>query len=478
MQCYICMQADPPPTRMGCACRSDSGFAHVACLVTKATYLEDARAFAWHRCETCDYDYTGETATALAEALYSRVRGLCALHPRRLEAAHQLADALVRGGRYEEAEVLCRDALALMEAEFGPEDPQTALAQGSKAECLKSRGRYAEAEALVARAIETAARHLGELNENTVALRTCRAQILMEQGKYREAGAIYASVLAIARETSAEEEPHRMRLENSDALLMLYRRQFVESERAFRKLLAMERRVLGADHPQTVTTAANLALCLASMGRHAEAMPMETEVLAQRTEILGAEHPETLTSKTNLADCVQWCGELERAEQLHREVLRSRRRVLGDAHCDTLSSGMLLCGALIAQNKGEEAESVIRAVIAIIDARTDMPNDKAAAHSLLAIAMSSQRKYADARERMKAVVRMCADAYGDDDMHTREACELVRHMDSVELQATCVRCGAPARSACAQCGKTLYCSRGCQRADWRAHKPACTKTVN
>ena len=413
MQCYICMQADPPTTRMGCACRSDSGFAHVACLVTKATYLEDARALAWHRCETCDHDYTGETATALAEELYSRVRGLCALHPRRLEAAHQLADALVRGGRYEEAEVLCRDALALMEAEFGPEDPQTALAQGSMAECLKYRGRY------------------------------------------------------------AEDAPHRMRLENSEALLLLYRRQFVESERAFRKLLAMERRVLGADHPQTVTTAANLALCLTSMGRHAEAMPMETEVLAQRTQIQGAEHPETLTSKTNQADCVQWCGELERAEQLHREVLRSRRRALGDAHCDTLSSGMLLCGALIAQHKGEEAECVIRAVIAIIDARTDMPNDKAAAHSLLAIAMSSQRKYAEARERMKAVVRMCADAYGDDDMHTREARELVLHMESVELEATCVRCGAPARGACAQCGKTLYCSRGCQRADWRAHKPAC-----
>jgi mitochondrial splicing suppressor protein 51 len=27
---------------------------------------------------------------------------------------------------------------------------------------------------------------------------------------------------------------------------------------------------------------------------------------------------------------------------------------------------------------------------------------------------------------------------------------------------------------CANCKKTLYCSRGCQRADWKSHKPVCT----
>ena len=473
MQCYICLASDPAPSRTGCACRSDSGMAHAECLVTKATYLEGARGVAWHRCETCGHDYTGEAATALAKAWWARVGGLGALNPRRLEAAHNLADALVRGGRYEEAERMGRAVLALMETEFGPDDPHTALAQGSMAECLKDRGRYADADALVTGAIETATRHLGERDESTVALRTCRAQILMEQGKYREAETIYASVLAIARETSTEEEPHRLRLANNEALLMLYRRQFDDSERAFRKLLATERRVLGSEHPQTITTAANLALCLTSMGKHAEALPMETHVLAQRTQILGAEHPETLTTKSNLADCVQWCGELARAEQLHREVLASRRRALGDAHCDTLASGMLLCGALIARHKGEEAEGVIRAVIAIVDARTEMPNDKAAAHSLLAIAMSNQRKYIEARDRIASVVRMCASAYGDDDVHTREARELASHMQLVARDTTCVRCDEPARSACAHCKRSLYCSRACQRADWREHKPEC-----
>lgn len=472
MQCYICLQSDPAPTRTGCACRSDAGMAHAECLVKKATYLEGAQAVTWHRCETCRHEYTGEAATALAEAWWARVASLDALDPRRLEATHNYADALLRSGRYGEAERLCRAVLSLMEAEFGPDHPHTALAKGSMAECLKYLGHYTDAEALVKSAIESATRHLGERDANTVALRTCRAQILMEQGKYREAGSIYAAVLAIARETSAEEEPHRMRLENNEALLMLYRRQFDASERAFRRLLETERRVLGSDHPQTVTTAANLALCLTSMGRHAEALPMETRVLAQRTQILGAEHPETLTSKSNLADCAQWCGDYERAERLHREVLRSRRLALGEDHCDTLASGMLLCGALIARHKGEEAEGVIRAVIAG-QARAS-PNDKAAAHSLLAIAMSNQRKYAEARERIASVVRMCEAAYGHDDVHALEARELARHMQQVARETTCVRCEQPAKCACAKCKKSLYCSRACQRADWRAHKPECT----
>ncbi len=34
--CIVCLDSDPPPIQSGCACRSDTGLAHVGCLIEKA----------------------------------------------------------------------------------------------------------------------------------------------------------------------------------------------------------------------------------------------------------------------------------------------------------------------------------------------------------------------------------------------------------------------------------------------------------
>ena len=53
----------------------------------------------------------------------------------------------------------------------------------------------------------------------------------------------------------------------------------------------------------------------------------------------------------------------------------------------------------------------------------------------------------------------------------------------LSLKAECVAragCAAvgcaseEASSVCGRCGAVRYCSRECQRTDWKAHKPACT----
>jgi tetratricopeptide (TPR) repeat protein len=41
----------------------------------------------------------------------------------------------------------------------------------------------------------------------------------------------------------------------------------------------------------------------------------------------------------------------------------------------------------------------------------------------------------------------------------------------------CAVCAEPANSKCGQCGSRAYCSRECQRQDWKGHKTACKKPV-
>eukprot|EP00438_Fugacium_kawagutii_P011285 Skav202835 [mRNA] locus=scaffold746:38224:38580:+ [translate_table: standard] len=53
---------------------------------------------------------------------------------------------------------------------------------------------------------------------------------------------------------------------------------------------------------------------------------------------------------------------------------------------------------------------------------------------------------------------------------------VIKVLDKAELQR-CHRCGAPpgprALQTCGHCKRVAYCSRECQRADWKLHKLKC-----
>ena len=77
--CIICLDTSPPPIQSGCACRGDSGLAHIACLVQAAASQQAQRGSdVWRQCQTCKQDYTGAMQTGLAEAWWSRVAGQAA----------------------------------------------------------------------------------------------------------------------------------------------------------------------------------------------------------------------------------------------------------------------------------------------------------------------------------------------------------------------------------------------------------------
>ena len=108
-QCIICLESDPPPIQSGCACRSDTGLAHIGCLVEKAAAQQAHRgAKVWWECQTCQQLFTGSMQTGLAEAWWSRVCDEAKESVERLAAACNLAQARKSDGRYAEAELINR----------------------------------------------------------------------------------------------------------------------------------------------------------------------------------------------------------------------------------------------------------------------------------------------------------------------------------------------------------------------------------
>jgi tetratricopeptide (TPR) repeat protein len=288
---------------------------------------------------------------------------------------------------------------------------------------------------------------------------------LYGDGQYGEAERMFREAHGIRMRLLGPEHPETLRCAAEIALCLSRQGKHAKAEQVHREVLAVEKRVLGPEHPETLTSAANLACTPSDQGKHAEAEQINREVLAARKRVLGPEHPDTLTSACNLAASLFGQRKYAEAQLLLEATLEARRRVLGPAHPDTLNTASLL----------DEMRSHIRAAQ---PATAPMGNAaRSAANQLPAGArVVVQRLVAKPEHNGKHARVVSFDARTG---RYAVACDDGRELS---LKAECVAragCAAAgcaseeASSVCARCEAVRYCSRECQRADWRVHKPAC-----
>jgi hypothetical protein len=173
--CFICLETSPPPIRMGCACRGDTGLAHIGCLVRAAESQATHRGLeGWWECRTCKQSFTGAVQRGLAEELWSRVRDQRTESEDRLDAANILAIALSAQCKYVEAEQMRREILEVQRRVLGPEHPETLASTGHLAVSLSSQGKHDEAERMQRELLEVRRRVLGAEHLDTLGSRASR----------------------------------------------------------------------------------------------------------------------------------------------------------------------------------------------------------------------------------------------------------------------------------------------------------------
>ena len=119
--CIICLDTDPPPVQMGCACRGDSGLAHVDCLAQVAEHHAEPVGLKWHVCRTCKQAFTGKMLMGLALAWRSQCALAESVRGERLAAEHNLIQALIGQGNYAQAEPMLRALHEVLVRELGAE---------------------------------------------------------------------------------------------------------------------------------------------------------------------------------------------------------------------------------------------------------------------------------------------------------------------------------------------------------------------
>ena len=181
--------------------------------------------------------------------------------------------------------------------------------------------------------------------------------------------------------------------------------------------------------------------------------------------MLGAEHPDTLMSANNLAGSLSNQGKHLEAEQMLHAALASLQRVLGPAHPNTLQ---------IASNL-KDVRVRIRA--------TPPTNAAAAAGAGAARPMPDGTRVVVQRLVAKPEHNGKRARVVSFDVRTGRYGLALDDGKELSLKAECVAkagCAAvgcaseEASSVCSRCEAVRYCSRECQRTDWKAHKPVCT----
>jgi tetratricopeptide (TPR) repeat protein len=421
--CIICLDADPPPIQMGCACRGTSGLAHIDCLVQTAAARQAHRGdVVWWECQTCKQDITTAMRTGLAEAWRSRVSGQPA------------------------------------------ESPELLNAESNLAQSLNCEGKHVEAEPLQRKLLEVEMRVLGPEHQNTLTTAGCLAMSLIGQHKYADAERIQREVLGAQKRVFGPEHPITLRTAMNLTVSLMGQCKNAEAEAIQREALAAHKRVCGAEHPHTLSCANNLANSMTGQGKHAEAVAIYRELLRVRTRVLGPEHPDTLIIANNLAMALANSGNLDEAEQMLQPVLAAQKRVVGPTHPDMLRTTTNL----------EYVRERIRAkppTNAAAPAITGTVRPLPVCTRVLVQRLVAKPEYNGKRARVLSF-----------DTRTGRYGVALDDGKELSLKPECLAragCGAAgcasedAGSVCARCHAVRYCSRECQRADWKAHKVAC-----
>eukprot|EP00964_Phaeocystis_antarctica_P160514 scaffold132156_cov66-Phaeocystis_antarctica.AAC.3 len=315
-QCRLCWGGeDEGPLVQPCACRGSAKWIHKACLEEwrRTSPKEDAA----HRCGQCMDEY--RDALSL-ELLRARLQAKRMNGQNTHSAMSRLAEELLGQGKYDEAEPLCREALAGQRQTLGDRHPDTLSAINQLGRLMDAKGDLTAAELLYREALEGRRAKLGNRHDATFWTINNLCMVMHKKGDLTGAELLYRETLDMARET------------------------------------------LGNQHKNTLNFICNLGSLMYAKGNLADAEKLCREALEGQRKTLGNRHPKTLISVNNLGSILQEKGDLAAAETLYREAVEGQRKKLGDRHPHTLTCiGNL--GALL-QMKDDAASKRLAAFLA------------------------------------------------------------------------------------------------------------------
>lgn len=252
--------------------------------------------------------------------------------------AHLTADAASLGsvfywtGRYEQAERWCRDVLEDLDSAGHASDPRIGIALGWLGASLEAQGRLQESIAAHRDAVEAQRASYGAQHTEIAASLNNLANALEASGAYPAARAAHEESLAIKRELLRSDHPDIAASLNNLSIVLIRQGEPDAAEPLLREAIEIRRASLGEEHPSTAVAHSTLGRALMELGRLPEALAeLDAAVdLAERS--VGADHLMAIVFRASRARCLT---QLERYDEAEPILLREREQLvalLGEDH--------------------------------------------------------------------------------------------------------------------------------------------------
>ncbi len=290
---------------------------------------------------------------------------------RYLDLASELATPWRRMRRFEEAETMLRETLAVQTARFGVDARATLKTMDGLAMVLEAMGRMREAQALHADVLVARRSVLGNRAQETLVTLNNLGKVMQMQGLLDEAEPLLRDAAEGLADTLGEDHPLALTSLGNLGIALLRAERFEEAAEIHRRALRIKRAVLGSDHPETVSAMNNLANNLTSMGAFEEAEATFREGLAIQERFERSQHLGTLSMSSNLGLLLVESGRSEEAEPLFRSAVDGAVEVLGEGHRITARFRHHLGRLHLVLGRLEDAERELASSFAVLERERD-----------------------------------------------------------------------------------------------------------
>ncbi len=283
---------------------------------------------------------------------------------RHSEASASLAQAYFAQGRYREAEVYYRRALAATEKRLPPEHPEVATAVSNLAELYRYLGRTEEAAPLHRRALRIRESNYGTEHLSVAESLYYLAEVLRAQRRYAEAERLYWRSVMVRSYLQGRDSPALWPSLNGLAEVNRALGRASEAGELYRRATALAEKALPAARLRTPLqdfALGDTEMIATSRGNSASLQLMPVRPLSDRERLLAAEHPDLARQLEGLADVYAAQGRFAAALELVRRVLSMREGALGAQHPEVAEAYGSLARVLAALGQRDGALTAARA---------------------------------------------------------------------------------------------------------------------
>jgi len=248
-------------------------------------------------------------------------------------AASMVAFGMLRSdqARFDEAERLVRDGLALDQRVLPANHPAIATATASLGEILENRGSYAEAITVLNHAIQLERLH-GDTTAELDATMSELANTHFYLGHYATSDSINRHVLAMSRHLYGDRHPSVANdLINLGAIQFQWE-HYKEAEQYYRQALAINIAWYGEDNAEVASDRTMLARALTTDSREDEAALLLRRVLLTQERVYGRIHPRVASALNEVGSVALRRKQYDQAADAFSRMIDIYRTVYGDKH--------------------------------------------------------------------------------------------------------------------------------------------------